>query len=97
MVDGGGTGTIAAVVRLEGVDLPGIEIRMLPRHVCEISRFEWFKGVVGGNVVGVGVVPEAVMGRESQLQVGGVVGGGEGNSELLWAWSERRGLVWGDG
>ena len=25
VVDGGGTGTIAAVVRLEGVDLPGIE------------------------------------------------------------------------
>ena len=37
------------------------------------------------------------MGCESQLQVGGVVGGGEGNSELLRAWSERRGLVWGGG
>ena len=57
VVDGGGTGTIAAVVRLEGVDLPGRESRRLPRHVCEISRFEWFKGVVGGNVVGVGVAP----------------------------------------
>ena len=37
------------------------------------------------------------MGRESQLQVGGVVGGGEGNGELLRAWSEECGLVWGDG
>ena len=37
VVDGSGTDTIAAVVGQEGVDLPGIEIGMLPRQVCEIG------------------------------------------------------------
>lgn len=96
MVDGSRAETVTTAMGLEGVDAPGIQRGVLPREIGEVGTLEGFKGVVGGKVVGVGVVPEPVMGCERKLQVGGAVGGGEGNGELLRAWGERRGLVWGD-